>query len=123
MKVLSAAVRKIESSKIFAKLRRPMKCPASPTVASVSDSQTPRTNGYAMNSVSRTRVGKSSQKASAPSRSSIRPPLAAITRSGRVDLPDLLGRPLHRLLGRHALHRLGIHVGDDAVSYTHLRAH
>src|SRR3954463_11701403 len=34
-KVLSAAVRKIESSKTFSKLRRPMKWPASPTVASV----------------------------------------------------------------------------------------
>src|SRR5262245_17791082 len=92
-----------------------MKCPASPTVASVSDSQTPRTNGYAMNSVSRTTVGKSSQKASAPSRSSIRLLFAAITRSGCVDLAHLFGRPLHRLLGRHALHRLGVHVGDDVL--------
>ena len=73
MKVLSAAVRKIESSKILAKFFRPMKWPGSPTTALVNDSHTPRTNGYAMNSVSSARVGMSSQKASASSRSSIRP--------------------------------------------------
>src|SRR5438067_9184323 len=116
MKVLSAAVRKIESSKIFVKLRRPTKWPGSPTVAFVSDSQTPRTNGYAMNSASSAKVGKSSQNASASSRSRIRLLLAAgKALSACVDLAHFFSGPLHRFFGGHALHGLGIHVGDDVL--------
>src|SRR5436190_4835457 len=118
MKVLSAAVRKIESSKIFAKFFRPTKCPASPTVALVSDSQTPRTNGYAMNSARSAKVGKSSQNASVSSRSSSRLLFTAGKRGDlgrRVDLADLFSGPLHRFFGGHALHGLGVHVGDDVL--------
>src|SRR3954471_18009558 len=96
-----------------------MKWPGSPTMVLVTDSQTPRTNGYAMKSVSNPRVGKSSQKASVSSRSGIRLLRATAklgARSGsRIHLAYLFGGPLHRFFSTRALHCLGIHVGDDVL--------
>jgi hypothetical protein len=45
MKVLRTATRKIESFQIFSKLARPTKSPGTPTLALVTDSSTPLTNG------------------------------------------------------------------------------
>src|SRR4029078_1844279 len=39
----------------------------------------------------------------------------------RVDLLQLALGPLHRVLGGHALHRLGVHVGDDVLAEAFLR--
>src|SRR2546423_1627840 len=91
-----------------------MKSPGTPTTELVSESQTPRANGYAMNSVRITRVGTSSQNARALSPSSIRligPRVATLA----VDALQLTRGPLHRRLGRPALDRLGVHVGDDVL--------
>src|SRR6516164_6766491 len=35
----------------------------------------------------------------------------------RVCLDDLVMSPLHRRLGRHALNRLGVHIGDDVLGH------
>jgi len=42
--------------------------------------------------------------------------LANLPGHSGVDLPDLLVRPADRVLGRHALHSLGIHVDDDVFA-------
>src|SRR5215207_6219453 len=112
--VLSAAVRKIESFHSLTKFFRPMYSPGTPTTELVSDSQTPRTNGYAMNSVRRTSVGTSSQNARALSRSSIRL-IGPLVAKLAVDALQLTRGPLHRCFRRAALDRLGVHVGDDVL--------
>ena len=61
------AVRKIESFHALMKFCRPTKTPILPTLVLVSDSHTPITNGYAMNSPSRTTVGVSRTNASSRS--------------------------------------------------------
>src|SRR2546422_7369022 len=108
-----------------------------------SENHTPITNGYAMNSPSRTTVGLrrakarsrsfSSRRSSAlrraapecDSATSIRVALPAppaigffklsTCRSAFVDLLQLALGPFHRVLGLHALHGLGVHVDDDVL--------
>src|SRR5436309_15607453 len=47
------------------------------------------------------------------------PAIGFFTRTSRrsrfVDLPHLALSPLHRILGLHALHGLGVHVDDDVL--------
>src|SRR5439155_249619 len=47
------------------------------------------------------------------------PAIGFFTRTSRrsrfVDLPHLALGPLHRILGLHALHGLGVHVDDDVL--------
>src|SRR5579864_3651537 len=64
---------------------------------------------------SRTRAEESIRRsggATAPTPRSSPPPLL---RSALVDLLELALRPLHRVFRLHALHALGVHVGDDVL--------
>src|SRR5258708_14389276 len=48
-------------------------------------------------------------------RRSIEPPPVGSGPLSLVDLLELTLGPLHGVLGRHALHTLGVHVGDDVL--------
>src|SRR5438034_6810026 len=109
-----------------------------------SENHTPITNGYAMNAPRRTTVGVRRAKArslsfsrrrsnarrrrTAPECGSATSTRAALPappaigffkrstcRSAFVDLLQLAFGPLHRVLGLHALHGLGVHVDDDVL--------
>src|SRR5262245_53136248 len=131
-------MRKIESCQALMKFARPTKLPALPTLVLLSESHTPITNGYAMNSPSSTTVGARRTNASARSfsRTRVHPLGRAVPGCGRatsrgaapaeppemgafmmspVNLLELAGRPLDGVLGLGALHALREHVDDHVL--------